>query len=450
MNARQLDRLIRVFSAISAPLALGCAAEPETIDESLFSENVCTQEGLRALDAAELAEPADYVELRSVERHGSVDMPTWSEPIVLDSSGEPCSGASDAQVCSVALAALPPESELVSYIYGFGEQELHRSIAFTRGDEVGIAASLAALKDLLGPIDAAGDAALLATLQGHSIVCGAGNEVGLDDDGYVLHTSSGSGCGETDDIREHVVLVRPDGSIEVLETVIVQEGEVGCVAGRLPAGLAPRAQFRSRRTSALGSFFAEIAHLEAAAVTAFDQLARELVVHRAPRGMIRAALRSRREEIGHTRVTARLARRFGGCPVAPRVAPWTPRSLADVASDNAAEGCIRETYGALVAHVQAKTARDPIVRRVLGRIAVEETRHAALSWELAQWTGARLGVDDRRRVARSTRTALDRLESEVTQPHADEVHTQAGMPRPDEARRLLDGLRRELFTGALA
>jgi hypothetical protein len=63
------------------------------------------------------------------------------------------------------------------------------------------------------------------------------------------------------------------------------------------------------------------------------------------------------------------------------VAPAPPaRSLEELAVENAVEGCVRETYGALTAIWQARTAKDPSVAAAVRRIARDETRHAALSW----------------------------------------------------------------------
>jgi hypothetical protein len=194
----------------------------------------------------------------------------------------------------------------------------------------------------------------------------------------------------------------------------------------------------------VGRVFAVVAELEAASVHAFGQLARELAVHRAPPAMVRVALRSRREEMRHARITGALARRFGGRPLAPRVRALAPRSLVEVAADNAAEGCVRETFGALVASLQARRADDPAVRRVMRSIAIDETRHAALSWELAAWAQARLQPAERRRVNAHAREAVAKLEHELCVEHPDDVHGIAGMPRSDEARALFDGLQRAL------
>jgi len=65
-------------------------------------------------------------------------------------------------------------------------------------------------------------------------------------------------------------------------------------------------------------------------------------------------------------------------------------ALVDVALENAVEGCVRETYGALIATRQAEAASDPVVRRAMRKIAADETAHAALSWDVASFfAGAR-------------------------------------------------------------
>ena len=95
--------------------------------------------------------------------------------------------------------------------------------------------------------------------------------------------------------------------------------------GRIPAGLAPARV--ARALSALGDWFAAAAHLEAASVHAFRRLHDELAAHGAPARLLRAARRAQRDEVRHARLTARMARRFGGHPVPPRVAPVPLRAL---------------------------------------------------------------------------------------------------------------------------
>ncbi|HEY6460862.1 MAG TPA: ferritin-like domain-containing protein, partial [Polyangiaceae bacterium] len=148
-----------------------------------------------------------------------------------------------------------------------------------------------------------------------------------------------------------------------------------CGTGRRPRGL--RAGLaRSSDGSVVGRWLARAAYLEAASVVAFDRLARELAAHGAPRSLQRAARRARGDEIRHARTVTRLAERSGAAVRRPRVAPPRKRSLEAVATENAVEGCVRETLGAALALAQARTAALPEVRRAMRSVARDEVRHA--------------------------------------------------------------------------
>jgi hypothetical protein len=55
------------------------------------------------------------------------------------------------------------------------------------------------------------------------------------------------------------------------------------------------------------------------------------------------------------------------------------------------EGCIGETMAALEAAEAREHATDPVIQRVLAKIAVDEGRHAVLAWRYAAWAIARGG-----------------------------------------------------------
>ena len=213
--------------------------------------------------------------------------------------------------------------------------------------------------------------------------------------------------------------------------------------GRLPAGLAPAR--RARATSALGGWFAAAAHLEAASVHAFDRLHDELARHGAPGRLLRAARRARRDEVRHARLTGRMARRFGGVPVAARVDEVPARALAAVALENAVEGCVRETFGALVASFQAENATDPEVARLMESIARDETRHAALSWAVADWAEARLDAGARAVTAEACLRAVDGLRRDTNAQVPGELMTRAGLPDAAQQRALIGALEEQLW-----
>jgi len=414
-----------LFAALTPTIGVACTAEG--IDTSQFSEDYCNADGLQLLQAITPNTPLDYLELRSEweSYYGYNDGYVTIE----DAVGTRCGGSKVPEDCEAAWSELPTESE-------FG---LRRSLAYTRGDRAGAILAYAELSELIDPIDSAAEATLMVLLDGRQMVCDSDNDAGRDGEDFIIHTRSGHGCGENEDIEEHTVAVSPLGSIEVVETVLIERGDPNCAVGRLPACLRFRRWSAPRRP--MGAFLGDVAGLEAAAVPAFRQLGTELTAHGAPRTMVAAASRSARDEVRHARVMALHARRYGAHPRRASVGPLSVRPMAEVAADNAAEGCIRETYGALVAHVQASSAADPLLRQSLRRIALEETRHAALSWAVDAWMRSRLSRADRNRVERSTRIALERLRDDLTRDYADEVHRLAGMPRPSQARALFDRLR---------
>jgi hypothetical protein len=184
------------------------------------------------------------------------------------------------------------------------------------------------------------------------------------------------------------------------------EGFGTCIGGRRPAGLL---ESDPARGDLLGVHFAEMARLEAASVPAFRHLRCELVAHGAPKRLVRAAERAARDEVQHARMTRALTRRYGAVPTDPEVEPRDVRCLQEIAVENAVEGCVREAFGALVACWQAQAAADPVVRGAMKRIARDETRHAALAFEVDAWARGRLDAPGQKSVAEAKRKALDDL-----------------------------------------
>jgi hypothetical protein len=157
----------------------------------------------------------------------------------------------------------------------------------------------------------------------------------------------------------------------------------------------------------LGAVFAARAYLEAASVFAFERLERELSSHGAPTSLRRDARRARRDEVRHTAMQTRLARRHGGQPRLPAAPPpIDARPLLDVALENAVEGCVRETYGAAAGFVEARRSRDRRFRRASTAIAFDECRHAELAWAVHAWAMARLTSGERYRVERAMVRAI--------------------------------------------
>jgi hypothetical protein len=218
---------------------------------------------------------------------------------------------------------------------------------------------------------------------------------------------------------------------------IVVECDRCTIAGRRPRGL--RRVPSARGFDVVGRFLAHAAHLEAASIPAFTRLAEDLDAHGAPRPLVRAALRAAADESRHFRAMARLARTRGAHPPPVRIATSPRPCLTRLARENAVEGCVRETFGALLACWQARHARDPHVARAFTRIARDETRHAALAWAIAGWIEPRLDASARRDVRRARRRAVASLRRAITEPPAS-LRLDAGLPTARQAVELITRL----------
>ena len=219
-------------------------------------------------------------------------------------------------------------------------------------------------------------------------------------------------------------------SATMLECVSSQS----CPGGRKPAHLvAPRLPFTDRRTA----FLLGCAHMEAASVIAFEQLACEMSSLGAPALLLYRLHAAAADEVRHARDMLALA----GDHALPLVDAPSPglRGAHAIALENAREGCVRETFAALIAHRQALTARDPAVRSVMAGIAADETRHAELSWDLAAWLEDRLDVDQRAAIVEARAKEASALRSELAAGGLGE-DADLGLPGATEAMALLDGL----------
>jgi hypothetical protein len=216
-----------------------------------------------------------------------------------------------------------------------------------------------------------------------------------------------------------------------------------CGLGRRPAGMS---RPRKRRGPLAGRYFAAAARLEAASVDAFLGARSQLAKFGAPARLLRATVRAARDEVRHARSQSELARRYGVEPRLPRARSVARRTLRDFALENAVEGCVRETYGALVALRQAEHAQDPRVRQAMRRIAADEVRHAALSWQIARWLDDRVDTPTRRAVRRAQRRAVQDLRRGASSEPPRTLQLVAGLPPAIEAQRLVDALDRALWS----
>jgi len=196
-----------------------------------------------------------------------------------------------------------------------------------------------------------------------------------------------------------------------------------CIGGRRPAG------FRGARGAgpAVAAYLAQQAELEAASVRAFSDLHDDLRALGAPAWLLRAIIAAAADEVRHANTCDLLARAHGGAPDMRMVCASPRRARHQIATDNLVEGCVRETYGAVLAGYQARTANDPAVRAAMRRIAHDETKHAALSWKLHQWLWPQLSADEQRDAVAAAAAARAELALDPGERDA-ELRTIAGLP----------------------
>src|SRR6218665_147845 len=391
------------------------------------------------------AQPPDVVQLRFLTTNfGAQNPETSHHEAVVSASGTACATASDTAACQTALDKLKSTQ---GFHYSCESLCSAYYLATTRGDEVTAHASLEALKSFLGPIDTAQEAALLAFGQGLNVGCEKleyGAVKSNPDGTFNVIGTAGHTCGPGTNLYQVVLAVTPAGTLTELNRTVLQKGDPNCAIGRRPDGLLAAGGVDC--DNVLGQHFAQAAHLEAASIQAFLRLHEELALHGADESLRDAALASAVDEVMHTDVSTRLARRFGATPPRPQVETRPPRPLFEVALENIVEGCTRETYGALVAHYQALHARDAEIRGVMERIAEDETRHAELSWAIDRWAHERLSDPEPPPPPEAPCHTLKTLREEMAQPPDEDLTTRAGMPPPEVAASLLDSLERELWT----
>ena len=220
--------------------------------------------------------------------------------------------------------------------------------------------------------------------------------------------------------------------------------EVNYACGRRPSGLC--SEGKSCGPTPLARFFAESAHLEAASVTAFERLAAELRAMAAPDELIVAAERAAADEVRHARDVGVLAERSGGLVSPVDMETATERSTLEIAIENATEGCVGETWGALLAAHQAAAAEDPELRRCMEKIAADEARHAALAWAVDAFFNDRLSATERSQVEAARRHAA--LCIRTSQPSPPELAALVGLPAAAPRERLWEALDQELWHAA--
>lgn len=247
---------------------------------------------------------------------------------------------------------------------------------------------------------------------------------------YCPNTTRQEPCGTYEFIG--CVVPADGGSFIQCQTRITSCFQPNC--GRIPAGL--KWASRAAQPSGVAVQLAAAAHLEGAAVFAFQALERELVAHRAPVRLVLRARSAQRVEKRHHSAISGLAIGFGASVPAVEVEPTGIRTLVEMAAENAVEGCVRETYGAAVAAFQGESAGNRSVRRAMRAIAVDEAEHASLAWAIDAWARRRLAPRERALVEAAREQARAQLIAEVRKFTPPELSSTLGLPTPAAAEHL--------------
>lgn len=415
----------KIWQVLSGALLLSACGAKEEVGTDLPTCDLGNTGKLEDLKLPE-APALDGLEVRAVPLPGGGTQ-GWS---VL-TYGNSCSQTS----CASAVAALDARNDGWR-LDGNAVAARTEYVIGTKGDlVVGVAANDAELVQLIGPIDTLAEAELVAQLK--NLYCLRAGE--KDGKFEVVSNEYFEICP----IKKQQVLyeVTADASLKELERGDTVH-ENACI-GRRPAGLNRRQ--RSSCRSPLGDHLARAAELEAVSVVAFQVLERELRAHEAPEALLERTREAARDEVEHARVVGRLARRFGGQVSVRTVRVSEVRDLESVALENALEGCVAETWGCLVGMHQARYAANARLRRAYRRIAVDEARHAQLSWDIADWAEQRLTSAALRRISSRRAQAVRELESAIARESESEpVRQVLGLPSAALSRRLFAHVDRAL------
>ena len=136
-------------------------------------------------------------------------------------------------------------------------------------------------------------------------------------------------------------------------------------------------------------------------------------------------------------------------PARPPCGPAVGAYISQQAELGLVEGCVRETYGAVLASYQARAARDPELRGAMSSIARDEAKHAALSWRIHGWLWPRLSSDERRAALAAAAGARGELADRAGEPDA-ELREVAGLPDAAAGRAMLAALDDVVWSKRLA
>ena len=398
----------KIWQVLSGALLLSGCAGKEEVGTDLPA---CQTGSTGKLEDFVLPQELDGIEVRAV--YGSSGGPYQGSPVL--NYGDSCSRTT----CMSTLVEIDARNAGWLQNSAGVAPGTEYVIGMKGGTVVAVAATDAELLQLIGPVDTLAEALLVAQLK--SLYCVRAGEKGGKFE--VVANDYLAICP----IEKQQVLyqIKADASVQELERGDTVK-ENACV-GRRPAGLSERRRVTCR--SRIGDYLARSAELEAASVVAFQLLERELRAHGAPGELLERTREAARDEVTHARLVQRLATSFGGTMSPRSIRVSAVRDLEAIALENAVEGCVAETWGCLVGMHQARYATNLRLRHAYRRIAVDEARHAQLSWDIAEWAEQKLDTAALRRISSRRAQAVRELESAVSRETLSEpVRRVLGLP----------------------
>ena len=158
----------------------------------------------------------------------------------------------------------------------------------------------------------------------------------------------------------------------------------------------------------IAATIAAMAHLERASVVAFEQLATQLDQLGAPEDLAQRCLAAAADERRHDWALTAIAEELGAIvPAAEQTE--LPDDLFTIALHNAVEGCVHESWAAVLAQHRADSSDNPRLAETFSTIARDEARHGQLAWDLHAFFMTRLSEQEQVTVQRAQQDALAAL-----------------------------------------
>lgn len=175
--------------------------------------------------------------------------------------------------------------------------------------------------------------------------------------------------------------------------------------GRLP----PAYQEPQIMGEGIGVYFAKSAHEQAAAVFSYIALATQLRSFGAPTNLIEQCQSAAKDNILHAKIMQELSEMEGVFVPSFHYVP-TSQSILEVAMQNAVDGCIYETWAALLANWQSThLPSDPELQTVYEQIGKNKAMHGQLAWDLHFWFLSKLRTREKKQLSRAQSKAIAQL-----------------------------------------